>query len=208
MEFSDYMPPDINPLNKLVYIKTKEYKQDKYFENYKKLNIYKVQLEILFNCLDFIENIKGCIRYSKFEKSLIKILKYKYKSDFNFSEKLIYKLIFLIRDEIKSIENIYFYSYVKNNIIEYNLGKEKIRKYINFIIVEINKKFLNKVPGYKEILINCYDILTKILCVNYKKKFRNHLLNDHFSILKHLIQNSLIFFGYYNNRLTYLLFYD
>ena len=106
---AEFMRKDIDPLEKLVYFKTRLYcTENEEALGYK--STASIQLEILLDCLDIIERISisgNDNNLSEDEKNydledLIHMIPNK-KRKGNFSEKLILRLIYLIKDECTSL---------------------------------------------------------------------------------------------------------
>ena len=197
---TEFLRIDIDPLEKLVYLKTRSYYEENK-DNIKEISIAERQLEILLNCLDFIERLSRSIkgRYlTVLEKSyglnkLMSYIKSKYKDPNEkivFSENLIFSLIYFIKDECTTIQDYsYLLDYDKNFSIKNYISiidKDKIltKTYVN-VQEEIRK---SKIYVDNELFNKCYEIFTSIILFNYKLHFREKVKKYHLNNFKILFE--------------------
>tara|TARA_B100000900_G_C20382199_1_gene635060 strand:+ start:160 stop:816 length:657 start_codon:yes stop_codon:yes gene_type:complete len=197
---AEFLRTDIDPLEKLVYFKTRYYYEENKV-NIKEISIAERQLEILLNCLDFIERLSQSIkgRYlTVLEKSyelnkLISYIKDKFKEPNEkivFSEKLIFSLMYFIKDECTIIQDYsYLLDYDKNFSINNYISiieKDKILKNIYVKVQEEMKK--SKIYVDNELFNKCYEIFTSMILFNYKLHFRDKVTKYHLDNFKILFE--------------------
>ena len=193
---AEFMRKDIDPLEKLVYFKTRLYCT----ENEEALgnkSTASIQLEILLDCLDIIERISisgNDNNLSEYEKNynledLIHMIPNKERKG-SFSEKLILRLIYLIKDECTSLrlkgpilnfeEEFSIENYDK---LMYN--DRTLKRIFDELVVDLNE---NKIYLFNEFFNKCYEVFTKNILFNYKVKFRESITKYHFDNLKIIVE--------------------
>lgn len=201
MEFLQYLRNDINPLEKLVYLKTKLFFKEN-DDRLSKISLAMKQFQILLDCFDFIEKIaiKSSLRdyEEKFKLcNILNFIKKRFKLEYIFSDDLILYLIHLIKDEISSYYPSHYLLFDHDN--EYSL--EKYKKEINTdrTLCHINNQITNYIDEYlkfyktnlteEQIFILTYEVFTVISVYNYRTKLRAKIINFHFDKFRIIFAN-------------------
>ena len=200
---TEFLRKDIDPLEKLVYFKTRWFFREKK-EIINNLSCSTRQLEILFNCLDTLERISNSENndnltdiekeYNFVDLAQPKLVE-KYKSKKYFSKELILKLIYLIKDECTSInesENTNSDFYVSYDTL-FSISEYKkivredrtLEKIYNEVLDYLNNNNLNLFYDY---FWKCHEIFTKNILFNYELKFRPSLAKYHYDNLKIIVE--------------------